>query len=185
MDIYRSYWRDDPEFDTAHTSMAAPHLPCPDIDRDTLVKLCRYAVESNFGWPRPRPVPVDFDLQKHLSYLPATEQRSAPPAQTEVSLGLQVNGPGGGQWQLLVDNGRVVAAEQGLASGSRATTTCYLNSQTFQRMAAGEGTAQQLIQAGRVLIEGDVLGVHEVERALQDVAAGAAGVALPSRCSPS
>jgi thioester reductase-like protein len=174
MDVYQSYWRDDPEFDTANTAIAAPHLPCPQIDRDTLMTLCRYAIDTNFGWPRARPVLPDIDVQQHLSYLPAANNGSTRSSTTEAGLGLQVNGPGGGQWQLAVRDDRVVAAEQGLASDGAAR--CYLNSKSFQRLTIGECTVKQLIQSGCVLIEGKAMEVHEVEKVLQDIVAGNARV---------
>ena len=34
MEVYNSYWREDPQFDTSNTRAAAPHLPCPMVDRD-------------------------------------------------------------------------------------------------------------------------------------------------------
>jgi thioester reductase-like protein len=170
MEVYQSYWKDDPEFDITNTNIAAPRLPCPEIDRDTLMKLCRFAIETNFGWPKLRPVLPDIDVQQHLSYLPAANNGSKRLPAIEADLGLQVNGPGGGQWQLFVRNGRVTAVEQGLASDSAAT--CYLNSKTFQRLIAGECTAKQMIQSGRVSIEGKAIEVGEVEKALQDIVAG-------------
>jgi len=49
MHVYRSYWRNDPVFDYTNTHNAAPHLPCPVMNKERLRTLCRYAVESNFG----------------------------------------------------------------------------------------------------------------------------------------
>ena len=162
MDAYRSYWRDDPEFDATNTIDAAGHLPCPDLDRDALARLCRYAIESNFGWPRPRPTPLEFDVHECLSALPTAAQPAPPHRERDVCLGLQVNGAGGGQWQLTVRGGRVVAVEQGLPPDGEAT--CYLNSKSFQRLTAGNGAAKQLLQTGRLVIEGTASGA---EQALQ------------------
>jgi thioester reductase-like protein len=57
-EVYRSYWRDDPQFDRAHTSAAAPHLPCPMVDYDMLLRMAQFAICTNFGKrpqaPRPR-----------------------------------------------------------------------------------------------------------------------------------
>jgi hypothetical protein len=174
MEVYQSYWRDDPEFDITNTTVAAPHMPCPEIDRETLMKLCRFAVETNFGWPRSRSVLPDIDVQQYLSYLPAANNGSTRSPAIESGLGLQVNGPGGGQWQLFVQNGRVVTAEQGLASDS--ATTCYLNSKTFERLASSDYTAKQLIQSGHVAIEGKSIEIREVEKVLQDIVTGASRV---------
>ena len=50
MKVYDSYWRDDPQFDAANTFRAAPHLPCPHVDRNMLARLSRKAVEMRFRW---------------------------------------------------------------------------------------------------------------------------------------
>lgn len=47
--IYRAYWRDDPPFDRTNTVAAAPHLPCPTVDHDMLLRLARFAIRTNFG----------------------------------------------------------------------------------------------------------------------------------------
>ncbi len=66
MDVYKAYFRGDPQFDAGNTRAAAPHLPCPDVDADMLTRLSRYALEANFGWPRPQPIKADFDVAEHL-----------------------------------------------------------------------------------------------------------------------
>ncbi|MGE5293767.1 MAG: SDR family oxidoreductase [Solirubrobacterales bacterium] len=52
--VYRAYWRDDPQFDRTNTIAAAPHLPCPTVDYDMLVTMARFAIRSRFG-KHPRP----------------------------------------------------------------------------------------------------------------------------------
>jgi thioester reductase-like protein len=51
MEVYRAYWRDDPEFDVTATSRAAPDLPAPPLDEATLRRLCRFAIDARFQWP--------------------------------------------------------------------------------------------------------------------------------------
>lgn len=48
--VYNSYWRDDPVFDTTNTEAAAPHLPCPDVDQEMLKRLSKVAIDMNFRW---------------------------------------------------------------------------------------------------------------------------------------
>jgi nucleoside-diphosphate-sugar epimerase len=48
-EIYRSYLRDDPLFDRAHTSKAAVHLPCPAMDYDRYLRMAQFAIRTNFG----------------------------------------------------------------------------------------------------------------------------------------
>lgn len=54
MEVYRAYWRDDPEFDVTATSRAAPDLPAPPLDEATLRRLCRFAIDAGFRWPPDR-----------------------------------------------------------------------------------------------------------------------------------
>ena len=51
MEVYRAYWRDDPEFDATATSRAAPDLLAPPLDEATLRRLCRFAIDARFRWP--------------------------------------------------------------------------------------------------------------------------------------
>jgi len=46
--VYNSYWRDDPVFDKSNTTEAAPHLPCPSVNRDMLLMMARRAIEMDF-----------------------------------------------------------------------------------------------------------------------------------------
>ena len=47
--VYRAYLQDDPQFDSTNTQSAAPHLPCPVMDRELMLFLARYAILSRFG----------------------------------------------------------------------------------------------------------------------------------------
>ncbi|NCY03828.1 MAG: NAD-dependent epimerase/dehydratase family protein, partial [Planctomycetia bacterium] len=53
MHVYRAYWRDDPRFDRTNARQAVPGLPAPTLDEETLRRLCRFAIASNFRWPPP------------------------------------------------------------------------------------------------------------------------------------
>jgi thioester reductase-like protein len=50
MQVYSSYWRDDPDFDTSNTRDALPELPATTVDHDMLVKLSEAAVAMGFRW---------------------------------------------------------------------------------------------------------------------------------------
>lgn len=54
MEVYHSYWKDDPEFDSSNTIAALPHLPCPLVDREMLIRLSRAAIERSFNWRDPK-----------------------------------------------------------------------------------------------------------------------------------
>jgi thioester reductase-like protein len=49
LDVYQSYFRNDPVFDRRHTAEIAGHLPCPALDDATLLRMSQFAIESDFG----------------------------------------------------------------------------------------------------------------------------------------
>ncbi|WP_417850013.1 SDR family oxidoreductase [Thalassoglobus sp.] len=54
MEVYQSYWKDDPEYDSSNTQNAVPHLPCPHVDRAMLTKLAEAAIAKGFNWRDPK-----------------------------------------------------------------------------------------------------------------------------------
>lgn len=54
MQVYQSYWRDDPLFDSTNTQTALPHLLCPHVDRAMLTKMAETAIENRFNWRDPK-----------------------------------------------------------------------------------------------------------------------------------
>ena len=56
LDVYRSYFRNDPSFDRTNTDAVAGHIPCPTLDHARLIRMARYAIEEDFG-RAPRSLP--------------------------------------------------------------------------------------------------------------------------------
>jgi len=54
MEVYHSYWKDDPVFDARNTLAAVPQLPCPHVNREMLLRLARAAIERSFNWRDPK-----------------------------------------------------------------------------------------------------------------------------------
>ena len=67
--IYRPYWRDDPQFDMTNTLRAAPHLPCPKLDREMMSRLARFAIDTNFGHVRRAKHKPEFEVHDHVPHL--------------------------------------------------------------------------------------------------------------------
>ena len=84
---------------------------------------------------------------------------------------MQVDGPGGGQWELLVRDGRLVAVDDGV--GPRSTAVFHVNSATFHSLVQGELSVSQAVLAGRVRIEGNGMDRRRLEAVLQATATGA------------
>jgi thioester reductase-like protein len=160
METYRAYWRDDPQFDCRNTLEAAPEWPCPLVDRDMLLRTACFAYRTNFGWPRPRPRRASFDVLEHLTgVMPVNLQNGYDCRQVRL-IGVQVNGPGGGQWTLTVQGGRPVAAQHGLAKERHAVL--YLNSRTYERCARGELTVDEAHDRGQLALEAEQVPRDEV-----------------------
>ncbi len=166
--IYRAYLRDDPNFDCTNLNAAAPHLPCPDISNEMLMRTAEFAIMTNFGRPKPRPLKPRFDVHEHLDALLNARLTLPESADNAARLGLQVNGPGGGQWELMLDDGRLVAAKSGLSSKS--TATFHLNSETFRDLALRRVAVGHAVKAGEVRIEGNGLEPVRLEAILQAAA---------------
>jgi thioester reductase-like protein len=147
LQVYQAYWRDDPVFDLTNTHQAAANLPCPTVDRAMLRRMCQYAIQANFGWPiEPSSIP-EFDVHAAL----AEACPSSVGRQDGELLGLQVNGPGGGQWALEVCDGQVVGHQLGLSDRCRATA--YLNCHTYRAIRDGRLSAVDALRQGVLLLE--------------------------------
>jgi thioester reductase-like protein len=49
LDVYQSYFRNDPVFDRRHTDAIAGHIPCPALDDATLLRMSQFAIDCDFG----------------------------------------------------------------------------------------------------------------------------------------
>lgn len=156
LEAYRPYWRDDPEFDATNTLRIAPDLPCPELDEACLERLCRYALDANFGFPRPRAVPLPLDLRGLLAQWvePAPHDHLCDNAKNPAaprSIGLSVTGAGGGPWTLRCLGDRVVEVRPGLEAGPR----IQLSTPTLLALPQeGPGAAAAAIRSGRVRLIG-------------------------------
>jgi nucleoside-diphosphate-sugar epimerase len=166
--IYGAYWRDDPQFDMSNTLRAAPHLPCPKLDRAMMSQLARFAIDANFGRARRAKHKPEFDVHGHMRRL-ADGHGDLPEGDPRIAhLGIEVDGPGGGQWELLVREGRLVAIDDGVSP--RSTAVFHVNSGTFRRLVHGELSVSQAVQAGQVRIEGNGMDRRRLEAVLQATA---------------
>jgi hypothetical protein len=121
--VYNSYWKDDPTFDASNTRAAAPHLPCPHVDLKMLRRLAKFAISINFNSPRDRPAEPRFDVARALeAYIDPTFQ----PVDNAAShrLGLRVTGHGGGDWNVWLTADGIRGADLGLNSRCEATIEC-------------------------------------------------------------
>lgn len=164
MGIYQAYWSDDPRFDSTRTEQAVPHLPCPAIDHEVMRRLVRFAVQTNFGWPREAAILPPQDLSEPLSRWIDGEA----PADGSQVVNLHAAGPGGGQWHLSIVGGRLVRAGRGLAKDANAT--CYLTSPTLSALVRGELPLETAIRAGRLVVVGSKVHPRELAKVIRQLA---------------
>lgn len=157
--IYRSHWRDDPQFDLTLSAEALRHLPCPEMDHDLLLRVARYPVENRFSRPRYTPPAAVFQVRQHLErFLHETGQQ---PGGVEVAM--TIDGCGGGQWHLLARGRQILGMEAGL--GEQPVAGFHLSAETFGELVCGQRSVEQLVDSGRVVIharreaEGDMVGI--------------------------
>ena len=100
--IYNEYEISDPEFDTADLRRQAPHLPCPMIDNAMLHRFWRFAEWDKWGrrrQPKPKVFAWAQDILPELApQLVQQFKRANPHLFFRGLLGIEVTGPGGGQW---------------------------------------------------------------------------------------
>ncbi len=94
--VYESYFNCDPAFDCTNTVQALVDLPCPRVDVDLLVELARFAIKSNFGWPRPVVTLPEFAavfdrITTHAAARAVVDRSNNDSAET---IELQLLGPG-------------------------------------------------------------------------------------------
>ena len=54
LDVYQSYFRNDPRFDRRNTEAVSGHIACPALDTATMMRMSQFAIETDFG-RRPAP----------------------------------------------------------------------------------------------------------------------------------
>jgi thioester reductase-like protein len=145
MDVYRAYFRDHPEFDTANLQAAAPHLPCPAVDRTLLARTGQYALDANFGWPRVQPPAPPFNIDALLADLPRARRNG-----TSLLCALEVTGCGGGNWTFDFAGAAPALLQRGRADEVQATLR--LRGDTLAALEQRRCTVHEAIAHGRLVV---------------------------------
>jgi hypothetical protein len=141
MEVYSAYLSDDPQFDCSRTLAAIPHIPCPELDHAALIRLARYAIGANFGWPRRRPTPSELDVAALLEKLPKGETAG------ERALRLEVSGSCGGSWTIGFSRGIPT-----LVNSNGADISAYFNVHTMRRILQGDRSITKSLAEGRIIL---------------------------------
>lgn len=97
--IYQDYERSDPDFDCSNLREHCPHLPCPVVDQAMIHRFLEFGKRDQWGRSRAVPIVEPVDVETALAVAAQsdwTDLTAAP----GLDLGLDVVGPGGGQWTL-------------------------------------------------------------------------------------
>jgi hypothetical protein len=171
MEIYRTYWRDDPCFDDSQRASAVS-IDCPEMDAAMMLKLAKFAIANEFGKRRQRSTRPEFDVHEHMRGLAGHHRPLVQHLVGNHCLGLDVRGPAGGQWKLLLRDGRLVAVEDGISP--QCSAVFRLESPTFRALRSRHLAVVDALRSGRVVIHGNGLDPAHLAAILQAAAIGGA-----------
>jgi thioester reductase-like protein len=112
VDIYSPYETSDPTFSKTNVEQFAGHLPCPSIDREMIFKFLDFGNQNNWGKKRRSKIKVPRWVESHLTEVALATQKTMFALNLRnptkpMHFGLDVLGPGGGQWQLSYESGGI------------------------------------------------------------------------------
>ena len=158
MGVYRSYFKGDPDFDTTNTTAAVPDLSCPELDHDTMVRLWRYAIDTDFAHRLRQPL-SSGEFASLLATLPE-------PTEPGRDLILQISGPGGGSWLVQFDN--FAPARSVPRSYNGQGPLVYTGLDALLTLAGGTFTIEDSLANGCLILRaGDTSSIADVTRMYQ------------------
>jgi len=173
MHVYRAYWSDDPRFDSTLCTAAVPDLPAPELDDETIRRLCRFAIANRFRWPPPGRAVRTVTARGLLEGRLGAASWMAPGGGE--SVGLSAAGGGGGQWTVRCDAGKPVSLHVGLPQAPAAVVR--LAADTLAEILGRKADAAVTLARGAVSIEGDAAGRRLAAAVVTSLAGGAAPAA--------
>jgi len=146
--IYGAYDFMDPKFDQSNLLRFVPDLPCPKIDTEVTERILAYALEDRWGRRRPSKLAKSsFTMEDKLPPIaPCSEEgfESGNGVADFAQIGLDVLGPGGGQWTIGLDESRIVSARRGL--NEQGQTVLQLSMQELAAIDENCGVVESLIR---------------------------------------
>ena len=177
MHVYQTYWSDDPRFDSTQCTAAVPDLPSPELDDETIRRLCRFAIANRFRWPPPGRAVRKVTARGLLSMRLGGVSWAAP-APGEI-VGLSVAGGGGGQWSIRCGVGRPVSLHIGVPpSGMPSILT---NATTLESVLLGAISSRTAVDRGAVSLTGADDASRRFAGTILDVLAPVAGPSTRDR----
>lgn len=116
--IYNNYSNTDPKFDRTNLRRFAGHIPCPTIDEAMLHTYLRFGEWDRWGKRRSAPPAYDAVAWDFFNARAKWKSGSEPPSRS--LMGIDLHGPGGGQWTVHQDADGSVFCIPGLNGNSDA-----------------------------------------------------------------
>lgn len=130
--MYHNYEVTDPRFDCSNVKRFAGDLPCPVIDETMLHTYIRFAEEDRWGKRRAAKVKLKSSVTEYFSRFLRPD---FSPRNCKARVALDLTGPGGGQWTLVLLKDGTLRCEPGL--DAKADSQLNLSTEEFHRMVAG------------------------------------------------
>lgn len=152
MTMYSPYETSDPAFDLSNLHQYAGEIPCPIIDTEMLHQFWRYGEQDRWGKRRPPAPNIDFHVEEALAKRvsrPVVKQQTKPAqanGHESLTVGLNVLGPGGGQWRLALRETQISNMLPGLPShGPILTLRSDILASAFSDTSSQNGKLKSLV----------------------------------------
>lgn len=169
MTTYESYDTTDPIFDRTNLLKFTADLPDPQLDEPMLYRFIRYGEQDRWGKRREPPVKKEFWVGKYLQQAvwESESYLSDDFAGREMGrwVGLEILGPGGGQWSLQLAGDSAICLETGIFT--ECSTVVRLTLDDFSLALQGVQALRQLREAKRIECQGNGALVEPFFRALR------------------
>lgn len=156
MRVYQRHFRRDPLFDSTNTQRIPAAIGCPILDHARLVRLAKFALQANFGWPRPAVNLPKFDLAELLQ--PIVDVKDPKDIGRLKWLQLDVSGSGGGSWRIGFNGDELVFAEMGQSMEELAgkTPSLFTTTEVLVDILFGKTTIENAMRFGHLIVESDL-----------------------------
>ena len=115
MGTYQPYERSDNTFDMTNTKRIAGDIVCPEIDRTVIHRYLDYGNSDRWGKNRPQFAQPAAWTSEVIS---KSNKASGSSAENVVEVGLDIFGPGGSQWTLVLNESGIQTVQRGLPADS-------------------------------------------------------------------
>ncbi len=117
--VYDDYFKSDPVFDATNLKAFCEDLVCPEIDGQTIHRFLDFGISGNWGKRKTNPPRVEPWITNTRNVIQAAVERldNELGCLQATCFGVDVFGPGGGQWQIHIHPPAEVSCRSGLPAG--------------------------------------------------------------------